>query len=37
MGVVCSGGPGGLYCVEGDPREAVSPCGSAVSKEMGVP
>ena len=45
MGVACSGGAGGVYCVEvgggggggGGPREAVSRCGSAASKEMGVP
>ena len=37
MGVARSGGTGGVYCVEGGPREAVSRCGSAVSKEMGVP
>ena len=45
MGVACSGGAGELYCVERGiywmewtgPREAVSRCGSAASKEMGVP
>ena len=37
MGVACSGGAGGVYCVEGGPREVVSRCGSAPSKEMGVP
>ena len=37
MVVACSGGAGGVYCVEGGPREAVSRCGSAASKEMGVP
>ena len=37
MGVACSSGAGGVYCVEGGPREAVSRCGSAASKEMGVP
>ena len=38
MGVACSGGAREVYCVEGrGPREAVSQCGSAASKEMGVP
>ena len=40
MGVACSGGVGGVYCVEGGGgglREAVSQCGSAASKEIGVP
>ena len=30
----------GVYCVEGGgggPREVVSRCGSAASKEMGIP
>ena len=41
MGVACSGGAGGVYCVEGvstgwnGPREAVSRYESAASKEMG--
>ena len=45
MGVACGGRAGGVYCVEGGggagcpreaPREAVSRCGSAASKEIGI-
>ena len=37
MVVACSGGAGGVYCVEGGHREAVSRYESAASKEMRVP
>ena len=35
-GARVNGGAGVVYCVEGGPREA-SQCGSAASKEIGVP